>query len=218
MAVKPTLVSIGRVEGGKGWVRGDIVFHFGIIIDYNRCFELKTPMAYRRLYKPSVWTTTETSVVLTKKLANLFVDPQILILLHPSTHCKKKQKKKKKRKEKAETFRLGWEQHKFIAGLIYLSSPYQFCRFTATFPLVFGAATHDSAIVQVWVSAVCSHWMWDHLSYVIQAGCTTRQHTVTVICTDLPPLLVLLLQIAIDYNAVVLLTVTMNTSLISFLK
>lgn len=46
----------------------------------------------------------------------------------------------------------------------------------------------------------------------------TRQRAVTVICTDLPPLLVLLLQIAIDYYAVVLLTVTMNTSCISFLK
>lgn len=56
MAAKPTLVSIERVWGqGTGGEGGeDIIFHFGIIIDYNRCFELKTPMAYRRLYKPSV--------------------------------------------------------------------------------------------------------------------------------------------------------------------
>ena len=40
----------------------------------------------------------------------------------------------------------------------------------------------------------------------------------TVICTDLPPLVVLLLQIAIDYYVAMLLTVTMIVSFISFLK
>lgn len=37
-------------------------------------------------------------------------------------------------------------------------------------------------------------------------------------CADLPPLAALLQQIAIDYYAGMLLTVTMNTSFISFLK
>lgn len=99
-------------------------------------------------------------------------------------------------------------------GLIYFSS-LSIQQVHERFPLVF---VRVCAVVQVWLSPLCSHWIWDRLSSVIQAGCTTRQHTVTVICTDLPPLLVLLLQIAIDYNAVVLLTVTMNTSFISFLK